>query len=81
MIRRGLPLSEWPEQDRDAWSAAISKGNRFRRGPASHWAPTTRAAVVAAYGRWIGHLAEAESPALAEGAVERLTEQRLTRYV
>jgi integrase/recombinase XerD len=81
VIRRGLPLSEWPEQDRDAWSAAILKEDRFRRGPASHWAPTTHAAVVAAYGRWIGHLAETEPTALAECAVERVTEQRLTGYV
>jgi len=81
VIRRGLPLSEWPEQDRAAWSAAISKEDRFRRGPAAHWAPTTRAAVIAAYGRWIGYLAETEPTAVAECAAQRLTEQRLIGYV
>ena len=81
MIRRGLPFSEWPDEDRNGWTAATSNGDRFHRGPAAHWAPTTRAAVVAAYGRWIGHLAEAEPSALSERAVERLTEDRLVRYL
>src|SRR5262249_15853428 len=64
-----------------AWTAASAKGDRFRRGPAAHWAPTTLAAVVSAYGRWIGHLAEVEPAALAEGPDDRITEHRLTRYL
>jgi hypothetical protein len=81
VIRRGLPFTEWPEEDRLSWTAAIARENPFRRGAASRWAPTTRAAVVAAYGRWIGHLADCEPSALAERAIDRLTEDRLMRYL
>ena len=81
MIRRGLRFAEWPEPDRTAWTTAIAKGDRFRRGAAAHWAPTTRAAVVSTYGRWLGYLDEAAPAALAEGAVERVTQERLICYV
>jgi len=80
VIRRSLRFGGWPEQDQIRWAAANAKGNIFRRGPAAHWAPTTCAAVAAAYGRWVGFLAESEPAALAEHPVDRLTEDRLARY-
>ena len=81
MIRRALRYPEWPAQDRAAWTAATANGDRFRRGPAAHWAPTTQAAAVSAYGRWLGYLAELEPSALTEHAAERITEARLDRYL
>jgi integrase/recombinase XerD len=82
VIRRGLPLDAWPALDRWAWNRAIEDGDMFDgRGPAAHWAQTTRNAVIAAYGRWLGFLAGSEPSALNEDPVLRLTGDRLTRYV
>jgi integrase len=82
VIRRGLALDAWPEPDRIAWSEAIAEGDIFDgRGPAARWAPTTRSAVIAAYGRWLGFLAASEPLVLAAHPVERLTQDRLARYL
>jgi integrase/recombinase XerD len=82
VIRRGLPLDAWPALDRRAWNRAIEDGDMFDgRGPAAHWAQTTRNAVIAAYGRWLGFLAGSEPSALNEDPVLRLTGDRLARYV
>jgi hypothetical protein len=71
MIRRGLSLANWPDPDRIAWTAATADGDMFDgRGAAAHWAETTRDAVIAAYGRWLGILAVSEPSALADHAVE-----------
>jgi len=80
--RRGLSLDDWPEPDRCAWTRAIVEGDIFDgRGPAAHWVGTTRKAVIAAYGRWLGFLAVCEPAALAESSVQRLTGDRLARYL
>jgi hypothetical protein len=61
VIRRAIPWDAWPEPDRIAWTEAIAEGDIFDgRGPAAHWAGTTRSAVIAAYGRWLGFLAVSE---------------------
>ena len=78
MIRRGLALHNWPEPDRAAWAEAIAEGEIFDgRGPAAHWATTTRDAVIAAYGRWLGFIAASEPLALGVHPVDRLTVERL----
>ena len=82
MIRRALPLDAWPKPDRIAWTEAIADGDVFDgRGPAAHWATTTRYSVMAAYGRYLAFLAASEPSALAEDPAERLTEGRLSRYL
>lgn len=82
MIRRGLAFADWPERDRIAWSSAIADGDMFDgRGPAAHWAKTTRDAAVAAYGRWLGFLAETDPSVLAAHPVDRLTQDWLLRYL
>src|SRR5438105_2184376 len=80
VIRRriSLPRAGWPEADWDALEAAFAKEDRFHRGPAAHWAPTTRRAVEVAYARWLGFLVLYAPAALAEHPVKRLTEDRLT---
>ena len=81
MIRRGLSLAAWPDPDRVAWAAATADGDIFEgRGPAAHWA-ATRNAVIAAYGRWLGFLAGREPSVLAEDPIQRLTSDRLARYL
>jgi integrase/recombinase XerD len=82
MIRRGLPLGDWPEPDQIAWTVATAEGDVFDgRGRAARWAETTRKAVIAAYGRWLGFLAVCEPSALADRPVQRLTSDRLARYL
>jgi integrase/recombinase XerD len=82
MIRRSLPFDAWPEPDRTAWTEAIAEGDIFDgRGPAAHWAATTRSAVIAAYGRYLSFLAASEPSVLAEHPAKRLTEDWLTRYL
>ena len=82
MIRRGLRLCDWPKPDHIAWIAAIAAGDIFDgRGAAAHWAPTTRGAVIAAYGRWLGFVADSDPSILAEHPVERLTRERLLHYL
>jgi integrase/recombinase XerD len=82
VIRRGLLLSAWPEPDRIAWGEAIAEGDILDgQGPAARWAETTRSAVIAAYGRWLGFVAESEPFALADHPVKRLTSDRLLRYL
>jgi integrase/recombinase XerD len=82
VIRRGLPLRAWPERDQIAWAEAIADGDIFRgRGPAVHWAETTRNSVIAAYSRWLGFVAVSERVALADHPVERVTGDRLMRYL
>jgi integrase len=79
--RLGLPVSDWPEPDRIALSAAFASESRFCRGPAAHWAAATRHGITNAVGRWLGFLSGFEPQSLAELPLDRLTEDRLTRYV
>jgi integrase/recombinase XerD len=82
MIRRSLPFDAWPEPDRTAWTEAIAEGDIFNgRGPAAHWAATTRYTVMAAYGRYLAFLAESEPLVLADHPTKRLTEDRFARYL
>jgi integrase len=77
----GLRLVDWPKLDRIPWEAAFANGDRFRRGPAAHWALLTRREVEKAMRRWLGYLAAFEPAALTEHPVARLTEDRLAPYV
>lgn len=55
--RRCRPLHLWPEDDRLAWAAALRPGDALDPGgPASRWAPTTRALAIAGYSRWLAWL-------------------------
>jgi integrase/recombinase XerD len=82
VIRRSLPFDAWPDVDRIAWTEAILEGDVFDgRGPAAHWAATTRYTVMAAYGRYLAFLAASEPAALTEYPAQRLTEDRLSRYL
>jgi integrase/recombinase XerD len=78
--RRRLPEEDWPSHDRSAKDAACAKAQRFHRGPAAHWAPTTCAIVFGDYGRFLGYVAKYEPEALTEDPVDRLTIDRLMRY-
>ena len=52
--RRCMPLSEWPEQHRIAWEAAIAPGDPFTGiGKAAHWSSGTRCKIISSYGRFL----------------------------
>src|SRR3954454_20551905 len=80
MSKLRLPEEDWPSHDRSAKDAACAKAQRFHRGPAAHWAPTSCAVVFGDYGRFLGYLAKYAPAALTEHPVERLTLDRLMRY-
>jgi integrase/recombinase XerD len=80
--RRPCPVEQWPSVDRLAWTAALKQGDRLRPGgPASQWAPRTRAIRAQGYGRWLawldrrGWLAPLVSPA------ERVTPEHVAAYI
>jgi integrase/recombinase XerD len=82
MFPTALAISEWPEQDRARWKAALRQGEIFEPdGRAAHWADPTRTQVAKGYGKWLwalrgfGELDAEASP----GA--RVTEDNLRRYV
>ena len=79
--RRRLPSALWPRIDQIALKSALATEGRFRRGPAAHWADSTRQAIEDANGNWVGYLAMSDPAALAEHPLDRLTEDRLTAYV
>lgn len=77
-----LPLVMWPEVDRRAWEAAV-RPPAFPHpgGAAGSWRTASRRSALGAYGRWLAWL-EAEGVDLAtEQPWERMTEERLRRYL
>ena len=52
--RTSLPFSEWPEQDRQCWTNAISKGDFLEPdGRAAHWADATKIQVQKGYSKFL----------------------------
>ncbi len=51
---RAVPVSEWPEPDRQAWAAATCQGELFEgAGAAAHWSVKNRKVVAKYFGQWI----------------------------
>src|SRR5579872_1225274 len=78
---RCMPMAEWPELDREAWSAALLPGTPFAPGgAASRWAAATITITVNGYGRWLTWL---ERHGLLDPSVPpgtRATRERLVAY-
>lgn len=55
LLRRRLPVNDWPEADREAWLAALAPGDLLEgtMGAAHHWSEDTRDKQRKAYGRWL----------------------------
>ncbi len=82
MSGKVLRLARWPEADRAAWATALAEGDIFDgRGPAAHWSAGSRRSVVSGYGRWIGYLKAVEPAALALAPAERISRDRIRRYI
>jgi hypothetical protein len=58
-LRRRMPLSEWPEIDRELWDAALRPADLLEDGgPRARHAISSNQKVVKAYGRWLAWLAK-----------------------
>lgn len=82
MSTKVVRAARWPAADRAAWAAAFDEGDIFDgRGPAAHWSAGSRCSVASGYGRWIGYLQAVEPAALAAPPAERVTRERIRRYI
>lgn len=80
--RRSIKLEAWPEPDRQAWEIANRAGDVLEAGgEASHWATSTRETTARCYGRWLGWLARNGLLDRTQSPGDRLTPDRLQRYI
>lgn len=81
--RRCLSLEEWPERDRAAWEAAISRPeDPFEaEGAAVHLANGTRRNRVMAWGNFLAFLSSRDLLDPASGPVERATRENVTAWI
>ncbi|MBM1174709.1 tyrosine-type recombinase/integrase [Microvirga arabica] len=80
-MRRALPVSEWPQVDRDAWMAAQAVGDIFDEGGgAAHWASRTRLTNEQHYGRWLGYLLWAGQLDRSASPADRVSREAVRAY-
>ncbi len=77
-----LPYNDWPQRDRDAWTAAIQDGDILDgRGLAFHWATATRKTNIQHYGRWLGFLTCQGLLEARKDPASRVTQETVRAYV
>jgi len=82
MKRKLLPYKQWPSQDLMAWEEAIRAGDFLSDGGAGgHWSDGSKRTIRAAYRRWLGYLTKNELEVLQLPPADRVTPDRLARYV
>src|SRR5262245_28590519 len=76
-----LPLTEWPEEDRNRWIAAFKAGDPFDdQGPGAHLADRTRRDLLYRYGCFLGFLKREYPDLLDFPPAERLTPNIIAQY-
>ena len=79
---RSLPVSEWPDSDRQAWEEACRPGVRLRRGgTASRFAKASRDDFAGRYGAFLGFLQRSGSFDAKGAATAHVTPSNVERYV
>ncbi len=80
---RCLPVSEWPEQDQNAWALALQPYDAFDAtvALASGWASSTQDVMASGYGRWLNWLAQRDELDASKSPGERATRARLQAYL
>lgn len=81
-MRLILPLADWPQVDRERWTAARTPQPLFcAENIAASWAPRRCKIVQDAYGRWLGWLAASDQ--LVENAPpeDRVSRGRVAAYI
>ena len=80
--RRILPLEQWPEADRKAWSWATRLSTPFEEaGAAAHLRPASRLIREQAYGSWLGFLQANELIRPEQDPAQRVTPEQLRAFV
>jgi integrase/recombinase XerD len=79
---RQLPCGEWPNEDRASWEAAFRAGEFLdEEGDGAHLAPTSRAALKATYGRFLGFIDGRHPHVLVLPIAERVDRRIIAAYV
>jgi hypothetical protein len=82
VVKRCLPVAEWPVPDRDAWAAAHHRGGLLvDDGVAAKWAPDTSKLIADGYGRYLSFLAETGDLDQTAPPEKRVTRARIEAYV
>jgi site-specific recombinase XerD len=77
-----LPFGDWPPEDRSSLEAAFRPGEFLdEQGAGAHLAHTSRAALKAAYGHFLGFLAGRHPHVLALPMAERVDQKIIAAYV
>ena len=81
--RQCLPLQRWPEADGMLWQAACAPGSILDEnlGVRSAHAKISNTKDQKGYGRWLTYLQFAEPARLSDGPADRITTERVKRYV
>lgn len=78
----GLPFSEWPQLDQEAWRGATRHGDLLTgSGPAASWSRKTLLTRQKRYGRWLRYLRDRSWLGAPASVGARLTEENLRAYV
>jgi integrase/recombinase XerD len=81
-VRRCLPVAEWPEPDRAAWTAAHRRGGLLDDdGLAASWAPATSSIIARGYGTFLSFLAQAGDEDSDQSPATRISRARVEAYV
>jgi integrase/recombinase XerD len=81
-VRRCLPVAEWPEPDRAAWTAAHRRGGLLDDdGLAASWAPATSSIIARGYGSFLSFLAQAGDLDPDQSLATRISRARVEAYV
>ncbi len=81
-VRKSMHICDWPSADRLAWEMVTAQGDFFDgMEPAAHWSDSYQDSVTFSYGRWLAHLQRREPSSLLLAPSERVTVDRVRRYV
>jgi integrase/recombinase XerD len=78
-----LPVEDWPKADIAAFAKVYEPGDTFddTAGPGAHLREGTRKMIGTAYRRWLGFITEHDPEALLESPADRITLDRVRRFV
>ncbi len=79
--RLHLSFADWPEIDQQLWTQAVNNDDPFADGPGGRLANTTRHKYWMGWHRFLGFLMITEPEALEKSLTERLTPERIRRFV
>jgi integrase len=78
-----LPLSEWPEADREVFNSAYEPGDLFEdtAGPGAHLTDGSRTMIQSTYRRWLGFLKAKYPDDFAISPAKRITPKRVRAFI